>query len=186
MGEPARRKLSYAEYLELEGRSEAKHEYVDGLVFAMSGGTLEHSRLAAEVSYQLRRALEGEPCRVLSSDGRLRIPSTNEGRYADAVVVCGDVERSPDDAEGLLNPTLVVEVLSPSTERVDRGDKLRSYKQISSLREYLLVSQDRERLELYRRVEQGWLHLEAGPGETLELASIGASVDVDALYRDRI
>jgi len=97
---------------------------------------------------------------VLSPDGRLRILAANEGRYADAGGVCGDVERAPDDAEGLVNPTIIVEVLSPSTERVDRGDKLASYKRIPALREYLRVSQDRERVEVYRRVEEGWLHLE--------------------------
>lgn len=186
MGEAAPRRVSYAEYLAHEESSETKHEYVDGLVVAMAGGTLEHARLSAEVSFRLRRALEGSDCRVLSSDGRIRVAAVNEARYADAVVVCGDIERATDDPEALTNPTLIVEVLSPSTERVDRGEKLASYKRIPSLREYVLVSQDRDRVELYRKVDVGWLHLEAGPGEHLDLEAVPVRLSVDDLYRDRI
>jgi len=183
--EPAR-KMTYAEYLAFEEAAETKHEFVDGQVIAMAGGTLEHSRLQAEVAYQLRRQLEGSECRVLSSDGRVRIESTSSARYPDVSVVCGEVERAGDDPEGLANPVLLVEVLSPSTERSDRGEKFAHDKHIASLQEYVLVSQEDPRIEVFRRTDDGWLLNEAGPGETLELRSIDATLDVDALYRDRI
>jgi Uma2 family endonuclease len=178
--------MTYAEYLAVEEAADTKHEYVDGRVVAMAGGTLEHSRLQGEVAYQLRRQLESSGCRVLTSDARVRIESTNSARYPDVSVVCREVERAVDDPEGLANPTLLVEVLSPSTERSDRGEKFAHYKHIASLQEYVLVAQDDARIEVFRRTDDGWLLNEAGPGQSLELRSIDATLDVDALYRDRI
>lgn len=178
--------MTYSEYLAFEEAADAKHEFVDGRVVAMAGGTLEHSRLQGEVVYQLRRQLEGSGGRVLSSDGRVRIERTNNARYPDVSVVCGEVVRAADDPEGLANPVLLVEVLSPSTERSDRGEKFAHYKRIESLREYVLISQDDPRVEVFRRTDDGWLLNEAGVGETLELRSIGVTLEVDALYRDRI
>ena len=178
--------MTYAEYLAFEEAAATKHEFVDGRLLAMAGGTLEHSRLQSELVYQLRRQLEGTGCRVLSSDGRVRIEPTNSARYPDVSVVCGELERATDDPEGLTNPILLVEVLSPSTERSDRGEKFAHYKHIESLREYVLVSQNDERIEVFRRTDDGWLLNEAGAGETLELRSIDVTLVVDTLYRDRI
>jgi len=185
MGLPAE-KYSYADYLALEEKADLKHEYLDGQILAMSGGTPEHARLAAEFGYLIRRALEGKPCRVLSSDGRVRIEETNRATYPDLSVICGKLERASDDRHGIANPILLVEVLSPGTEADDRGSKFAHYRRLASLQDYVLVSQDAPRVEVFRRTEDGWVLREAGPGQQIELASIGVRVDVDALYRDRI
>ncbi|MEO0326611.1 MAG: Uma2 family endonuclease [Myxococcota bacterium] len=180
-GEPAL-KMSYADYLRFEEAAEVRHEYIDGRVVAMSGGTLEHARLAAKMIVLLANALEEGPCTVLSSDGRVRIEATNNARYPDVSVFCGEPRVASDDAQGLANPRVLVEVLSPSTERDDRGTKFAHYRRLEALQEYVLVSQDRALVEVFRRVTDGWTLREFGPGDACQLASLGVSVSVDALY----
>lgn len=181
-------RMSYAEYLAFEAASETKHEYINGEVFAMAGGTVEHAALSVAVSTALSIALRDRRCRVLSSDGRVRAKATGMSTYPDVSVVCNNVEVDPDDEHGVLNPTLIVEVLSDSTEAHDRGAKAAHYRRIPSLREYVLVSQREPLIEVYRRNERGnWeLVAEARQGERAELASCGAVIvlDVDAIYRD--
>jgi Uma2 family endonuclease len=180
--------MSYAEYLAFEASSETKHEYVNGEVFDMAGGTIEHGALSMAVGTALSIALRGRPCRVLSSDVRVRVKATGISTYADVTVVCTRVEVDPDDAHGVLNPALIVEVLSDSTEAYDRGAKAAHYRRIPSLREYVLVSQREPLIEVYRRNERGnWeLVAEARRGERAELASCGEviALDVDEIYRD--
>ena len=147
MGEPASSKISYAEYLAFEESAELKHEYIDGIVRAMAGGTLDHARIAANVIGALRAALRSRPCAVFSSDAKVRIEASNRSTYADAAVVCGQLERSATDAQAIANPIVVVEVLSPSAEAYDRGEKFRHYKKLASLQEYVLVSQSMELVE---------------------------------------
>lgn len=185
--EPART-LSYGEYLAFEEQSPTKHEFVAGQIVAMAGGTLEHARLASALTYQLMRALDGSSCRVLSSDARVRIETTESARYPDLSIVCGDPVCAGDDADGITNPVVLVEVLSKSTEGIDRGEKFAHYKRLDSLREYVLVSQSTARVEVFRRTPDGWLHTEAGPEGTLPLRSLPRpmEIDVGALYRDRI
>jgi len=101
-------------------------------------------------------------------------------------VVCGELERASDDREAISNPLLLVEVLSESTERSDRGEKFAHYRRLASLSDYVLVSQSEQRVECFHRTESGWMLTEAGPGEQLRLASIDGSSDVDALYRDAL
>jgi Uma2 family endonuclease len=185
MGEPAP-KHSYAEYLEFEAKAEFKHEFIDGLIVAMSGGTIEHSRLATQLAYQVSRGLEGKPCRGFSSDGRVRVEATNRSTYPDFTVVCGKVERASDDRHGIANPTVLFEVLSRDSEADDRGSKFAHYRHLASLQEYVLVSQDAPRVEVFRRSTEGWVLRDYGPGSQAELASIGVRLDVDALYRDRV
>ncbi|MEM1416616.1 MAG: Uma2 family endonuclease [Myxococcota bacterium] len=185
VGEPAL-KMSYADYLRFEETAELKHEYIDGLVVAMSGGTLEHARLAAKMIVLLANALENAPCTVLSSDGRVRIEATNNARYPDVSVFCGEAQVASDDAQGLANPRVLVEVLSPSTERDDRGTKFAHYRRLEALQEYVLVSQERASVEVFRRGEDGWTLREYGPGDQAELASLGVQLPVDALYTDAL
>ena len=185
MAQAERDHVSYGEYLALERESEGKHEYLRGEVFAMAGGTPRHSALAAAIIVALSTALADGPCLVFTSDLRVRIEATDLSTYPDVIVVCGPLETATDDPNAALNPTLIVEVLSESTEAYDRGQKFSHYRQIPSLREYLLVSQHEPRLEAYAKNEAGrWELAEAGPGERLALSSLtGVELDVDRVYR---
>jgi Uma2 family endonuclease len=175
--------MTYAEYLAAEAVAEVRHEYLNGEVWAMAGGTPEHGALAVSMTLALGAALQGKPCRGYSSDVRVRIPDTGLSTYPDLSVVCGQLETAPDDKDAITNPIVVVEVLSDSTEAYDRGAKWAHYRRIPSLREYVLVSQAEPRIEVFRRIEAGrWELLEARPGETMELASLGVQLDVAAVY----
>ncbi|MFZ5893787.1 MAG: Uma2 family endonuclease [Myxococcota bacterium] len=177
--------LSYAEYLALEAKADQRHEFLDGQLFAMAGGTPEHGALAAAFILELGSALRGRPCRMFSSDVRVRIQPTGLATYPDASVVCGRLETDPIDRDAIVNPVLLVEILSDSTEGYDRGAKAAHYRRIPSLREYVLVSQREPLIEVYRRNEQGRFELfEARSGENIELASVGVSLSVDAVYEN--
>ena len=176
-------RMTYAEYLAAEAVSEVRHEFLNGEVWAMAGGTPEHAALALAVGSELREALRGKPCRAYSADLRVRIVETGLSTYPDVSVVCGSIETAADDQDAVTNPTLLVEVLSESTARHDRGAKAAHYRRIPSLREYVFVSQAEPRIEVHRRTEAGrWELLEARPGETIELASLGVRLDVAAIY----
>ena len=178
-------RMTYAEYLTLERASEVKHEYVNGEVYAMAGGTPDHGRLAMNVGGILRAALVGKPCAVFNSDVRVRIEATGRSTYPDPSVVCGRLARAEDDADAIVNPILLVEVLSDSTEAADRGEKFAHYRRLPSLREYVLVSQNTQRLEVFRRREGGgWVLSEASRGETVRLESIDVTLPVDEVYHD--
>lgn len=179
--------MTHAEYCIFEREATVKHEYLAGEVFAMTGGTLEHSRIAMQLGRLLGNALEGRSCRVLSADARVRIEVADVDVYPDVSVICGAPKMSAADDHALLNPTLVVEVLSPSTEAYDRGLKASHYRQIPSLQAYVLVAQDRPRLELQTRDSEGrGVIVEAGPGERLAIEPLEVEFEVDAIYRDAI
>jgi len=135
-----RRHYTYREYIRLADEANVKLEFVAGELYAMAGGTPEHAALAANVSALLLLQLRGRRCRVHSSDLRVRVRATGLTTYPDVSVVCGEVEVDPEDASTALNPTVLVEILSPSTEDYDRGDRLDHYKQLASLREVVLVA----------------------------------------------
>jgi Uma2 family endonuclease len=179
--------MTYAEYLLFEESSAAKHEYLRGEIYAMSGGTPEHAALEAAISAVLRNALEaaGKPCRVYSANLRLRVEATDFACYPDATVVCGKLETSPSDRHAATNPTIVVEVLSDSTESYDRGVKAGHYRRIPSIREYVLVSQHSPLVEVWRKNDQDRWEVAsvAGEGESAALASLDIVIDVDAVYR---
>jgi Uma2 family endonuclease len=172
---------SYAEYLALENHATVRHEYLDGEIYAMAGGSPDHAALAAAVIALLAPQLPSG-CRLFTSDLRVRIVDTGLSTYPDAAVVCGATERASDDGLAVVNPVLVVEVTSPSTEAYDRGDKLRHYKSLRSLREVLFVSHAESRLTLHRKEGDAWTTLTAGPGEKLALASLSGELAVDELY----
>lgn len=178
-------RMTHAEYIAAEANAECKHEYLRGEVWAMAGGSAEHGALTAAVIALLGNALRDKPCRVFSSDVRVRVQATDLTTYPDASVVCGHLELAPEDGNAIINPVLLVEVLSDSTEAYDRGEKAAHYRRIPSLREYLLVSQHEQRLELFRRShDDRWELSEAGPGQSLELSSVDAVLNTDDVYRN--
>jgi len=179
------RRMTYAEYLAAEERSFEKHEFLDGEVHAMSGGTPEHGALAMAFGAALGSALLGRSCRVFSSDVRVRVKATGLAAYPDISVVCGKLETDDEDPNAITNPVLLVEVLSDSTEARDRGEKAAHYRLIPTLREYVFVSQGRRRIEVYRRNEANrWELFEFEAGAKADLASVGCAIAVDDVYRD--
>ena len=175
----AKLKVTFAEYIAAENASERKHQLVGGDVFDMAGGRQSMQR-SSPTSAAGSEQLRGRPCRSYASE--LRVGVDDLVTYPDWSVVCGKLERHPEDAATILNPTVLVEVLSDSTEAYDRGENAERYRRIPSLREYILVSQHRPHIELFRRTERGWSFLEAGKGQRLHLESIDCELDVDAIY----
>jgi Uma2 family endonuclease len=148
--------LSFEEWLEGERASlEGRSEYVGGEVFAMTGATAEHNAIVANIVGELRAQMKGRPCQVYANDMKVLIRSANAGKYPDLVAFCGEPQLLDGRRDVLLNPSLIVEVLSDSTEAYDRGAKFALYRQIPSLKEYLLVSQGQVLVELYSRGEDG-------------------------------
>ena len=176
--------ISPERYLEAERRAETKSEYLAGQVFPMTGASLEHNLIVVNLILVIGTQLKGRPCQVLPSDMRLHIPATGLYTYPDVTVVCGTPELEDEHFDTLLNPTVVIEVLSPSTERWDRGRKAEHYRSIPSLQEYLLVSQDAPRIEQYRRHgEREWVLTDAiGTEDRVELASIGCVLALRDVY----
>ncbi|MBI4816559.1 MAG: Uma2 family endonuclease [Deltaproteobacteria bacterium] len=173
---------SYEEYLDRERSSEARLEYRAGEIVAMAGGTLEHARLSAAVAIALGRALTGRPCLVLTSDAKVRIDPADRTTYPDVSVVCGEMKRSPKDDNAIINPKVVIEVLSDGTEADDRGDKFAAYRRLQSVDEYVLVSQREPRIEVYRRDGFRWILTEARSGEKVSLPSLELELEVDQIY----
>lgn len=176
---------SFAEYIELEEASSTKHELLDGQIFAMAGGTPEHSALIASAAFQLSRQTRGGRCRVHASELRIRVASSGLATYPDLSVVCGPWERDPENARTVLNPSVLVEVLSPSTEAYDRGEKLLRYKEIPALQAIALVAHDRREVEVWRRPDAAapWTRGLYGPSQVAPLTE-ALELDVDALYDD--
>ena len=176
-------RYSYDEYLAYERDSERKHEYVDGDILAMAGGSLRHSALASRISAALESSRR-PGCIAFQSDLRLRVLATGRATYPDVSMVCGPIEYDPEDAARttITNPVLLVEVLSVTTEKGDRGNKWMHYQRISSLQEYVLVSQE-ARVEIFRRTASGtWEYFEVREG-SVRLAS-GPMLDLVMLYAD--
>ncbi len=174
---------TYAQYLALEEESSVRHEFLDGEIYAMAGGSPDHAALAATVIRIVGGRLPPS-YRMFTSDLRVRIADSGLSTYPDAAVICGRTLRATDDALAVVNPVLLVEVTSASTEDYDRGEKLRHYKSLPSLREVLFISHRGPELTLHRREEAAWVVLTAGPGGELELASLAARIAVDEVYRD--
>lgn len=174
---------TYAEYLVLEDESSIRHEYLDGEIYAMAGGTPDHAALAAAVLAIIRPQLP-RGCRAFTSDLRIRVRETGLSTYPDATVVCGGTQRDTEDSVAVTNPLVLVEVTSNSSEDYDRGEKLRHYQTIPTAKEIVIVSHREPRITLYHRDERGWKSVEAGAGESVSLESIGGILPVDDVYRD--
>lgn len=176
---------TYEEYLAHESSSNVKHEYLDGEIYAMAGGSRQHAALAVAVSSSLHQQLREKTCVVYSSDLKVRVLETGLTTYPDVTVICGAAEEDPASRHVVLNATLVVEVTSPSTEDWDRGDKLDHYRKIPTLEACLLVSHREPRLELtYRQADGTWATRVAGPSEVLALPFLGCALAVDEIYRN--
>jgi Uma2 family endonuclease len=190
MESPQERYYTVEEYLALEETAPEKHEYLDGRLYAMTGGTGTHAQLTANVIGQLYMQLRGRPCRVYSGDLNVRVERTGLHTYPDASALCGEPQLTGRKVAGkqnvvLLNPSVLVEVLSPSTEAYDRGTKFMHYRQIPSLREYVLVAQDEMLLERFSRAGEDveWRYADArGPEGELALPSVGAVLAVRDVY----
>jgi Uma2 family endonuclease len=177
--------LSFEEWLageraNLEGRS----EFVNGEVFAMTGASLAHNAIVTNISAELRNQMKGRPCQVYANDVKVLIRSANAGTYPDLVALCGEPELLDDRRDVLLNPSLIVEVLSDSTEAYDRGDKFALYRRLPSLQEYLLVSQNRVGVELYSRGADGrWILTDyTALDDRVPLASIDCTLALAEVY----
>lgn len=175
--------LNEADYLAAEESSDVRHEYVAGEVYAMTGGSQRHNRIALNMASTLLSALSGRPCQVFISDVRLHVARDNAYYYPDLMVTCGEQAAAANESVVVRDPVLVVEVLSPGTETIDRREKLAAYRRLPSVREYVLVSQERIVVEIYRRQgEAGWLYLTCQAGDTVALESVQLSVPVAVLY----
>ncbi len=175
--------LTSQEYLALEREAEYKSEYYEGEVFAFAGASLQHNLIAANVLATIHNQLRGGPCSAFSSDMRITIPETPHCAYADVVVVCGQPQLGDDFKDNLLNPVVIIEVLSLATESYDRGKKFESYQRIASLTEYVLVSQDKPRVEQFLRQPDGhWLYSETSADGVIKLTSIDCELSLNDIY----
>jgi Uma2 family endonuclease len=182
---PRLHRHTYADYVAVEQTSSTKHEFYDGEIYAMAGGTEEHSALAAEVLYQLRNAIGDRPCRVHTSDLRIYVESVGLATFPDCSVICGPLEQhDPSPSSTALNPLVLVEVTSDSSEAYDTGFKLEAYRRIPSLRDYIVVSHRERRITVHHRESSGaWISTVAIRGGAVEVGSLGARLVVDDVYR---
>jgi Uma2 family endonuclease len=177
-----RRPLTYEQYLALERAAAEKHEFAGGELFAMSGAKRAHNVATANVSRLFGNALRDRPCVVFSPDMRVRT-ADDVATYPDVTVVCGGLEFSDAEEDELRNPTVIVEVLSDSTEAYDRGDKLAHYQTIASLRDVVFVATKVARLDHYTRQDDGsWARRSYARGESAHVASVDVSLPVDEVY----
>ena len=178
-------KLTPQEYLAKERAAEFKSEFYRGEMFAMAGASRRHNLIALNVAAEVRQALKLRPCEVYPSDMRVRVEETGLYTYPDVVVVCGEPEFEDDEVDTLLNPTLLVEVLSKSTEGYDRGAKARQYRTLPSLQEHVLISQDRIDIEsMVRQSGDEWLFRQTTTLATVTFASLDITIDVAEIYRN--
>lgn len=171
--------LSVDDYLALEQRGEARHEYVNGATYAMVGGTARHNQISSTILSALRSHLKEKPCTVFMSDMKIR--ADNVFYYPDVMVVC-----TPVDPDSLFQtePVLLVDVLSKSTEAKDCLEKLVAYQSIPSVKEYVLVSQDKVSIDIYRRDGESWELESLNYGDTVKLVSIDFAAEAEAFYED--
>lgn len=176
--------MSPEEYLALERQAGFKSEYIDGVSYQMSGGSEAHNLIAGNFITELNIRLRRTPCKVYNSDMKVRVPSGKKFHYPDVSVVCDEARFADEKKDVLLNPVLIVEVLSESTAAYDRGKKFQYYQQIESLTEYVLVAQDEAVIESFVRHEDGsWRYLKvSGLEEKIVLASVDCEIELSEIY----
>lgn len=184
MARPAvRQHISAEEYLALERQAETKSEYINGEIYAMAGASREHNYIAGDLFGELRSQLRGRNCKLFMSDMRVRVRPTGLYTYPDVVVVCGRPRFDDSQVDVLLNPTVIFEVLSPSTEAYDRGAKFAHYRYLDSLKEYILVAQDRMQVDHFARVGHQWLLTAySRPEEILQLPALECAIPLAEIY----
>jgi Uma2 family endonuclease len=178
--------MSETEYLEFERQSEFKHEYINGEVFAMAGASYEHSLICGNLMAILKPLLRRQGCQVHDSNFRLKVEATGLLTYPDLSVICGGVQMAEGMFDTLINPILLIEVLSPSTKKYDRTEKFSDYRKIPSFKEYVLVAQDKAHIERYLRRGDGIWELKEVEGldAKLELSSIGLTLALADVYEE--
>jgi Uma2 family endonuclease len=181
--------MSVAEYLVWEAEQSSRHEYINGEVYAMAGGTLAHNDITVNLTSALRNALRGMGCKVRMSDAKVKVSERGPYFYSDLVVSCDDRDRQATDA--IAYPKLIIEVLSPSTAGFDRGDKFKFYRRFSTLEEYVLVDAEKVGVDCYRKTAAGKWELNVYPDETetletsvLELASLNFRCPLELVYEE--
>jgi Uma2 family endonuclease len=181
---PARQRVTPEQYLALEREADTKSEYFNGEIFAMAGASREHNLITLNVGAALHSQLRGRPCETYPSDMKVKVSATGLYTYPDVTIACGELQFDDDRKEVLVNPTLIVEVLSSTTEAYDRGDKFGHYRKLESLKEYVLIAQDRYHVEHYlRQSEHQWLLTEVtNPEDTVHLPSIGCHLALSDIY----
>jgi Uma2 family endonuclease len=178
---PQPHKMTAEAYLIWEAQQETRHEYLDGKILLMSGGTLSHNDVVINLLILIRPTVRAKNCRINVADVKVNVTKLNAYFYPDLVVSCHPEDLAAQDA--ITHPTLIVEVLSPSTRDYDRGDKFKFYQALSCLQEYVLIDSDRVAVEYFRYGEgRMWLYTRYEAGETLTLQSLGIEVEVDAIY----
>ena len=183
MSSPKPTLLTPGEYLEIERKAEIRSEYIAGRIYAMAGASRRHNLIAGNILAALKAQLRGKPCETYMADMRVRVSPTGLYTYPDVIAVCGPPQFEDAFVDTLLNPTLLVEVLSETTEAYDRGDKFAQYRNLDSLREYVLVSQNKLRVEDYLRDGERWVLSEVRVrGESIGLTSIGCQIALAAIY----
>ncbi|MES2701231.1 MAG: Uma2 family endonuclease [Bacteroidota bacterium] len=180
------RKFTIEEYLEMEDAATEKHEYYQGEIFDMSGPKLQHNIVAVNLLTRIKEKLRGKPCRPFGSDMRVHIPTNTLFTYPDISIACGELQFLNNDEWNLLNPTVIMEVLSPSTKSYDRGEKFKLYRDIPSLKEYILVDPESIGIEAYHINNNGnWeLHEYRDSNGELSLRTIGLSLPLAHIYED--
>ena len=179
----AERVYSPEDYLAQERIAEHKSEFMDGRIYAMTGASRAHNLITVNLARSLGNQLLNRPCEAYISDMRVKAADARSYRYPDVAVVCGRPEFEDEHADTLLNPTLLIEVLSPCTEAGDRGEKFVEYRCIPSLKQYILVEQDKPRIERYERQRDGWLLTEtAGLDATVSLDAVGCVLALAEVY----
>ncbi len=175
------------QYLEQEERAEFKSEYLSGQIFAMAGGSPEHSAIGNNIGGEMRSLLRGTPCAVFNSGLRVTVMQSGLMTHPDVTVVCGEQHRHPLDKNSIINPMVLFEVLSPTTEAYDWGAKWALYRHLDSLREYILISQDKPLVEQYVRQDDGSWKFTAAEGleASLWLPSLGCTLSLAEVY-DRV
>ena len=179
-----KKKLTPQEYLAIERAAEFKSEFFDGEMFAMARTSKEHSRIMVNLTIQFGNSLKGRFCEPFSSDLRVKVSANGLYTYPDLTIVCGPVDVEDEQADVLLNPTLIIEVLSPGTERYDRGKKFDLYREVDSLKEYVLISQDQYRVEQFLRgngSEWGY-RVAFKEDDIVEFPSVGCSISIKDIY----
>jgi Uma2 family endonuclease len=171
------------QYLEMERGSPIRHELIDGRVYAMSGGDQRHSRIGLNVGAALADRLDGQPCQVFNSDMKVRLANERDHLYPDASVTCDARDLADDQADFIRYPCLVIEVLSDSTERYDRGAKFDLYRGRDTLREYVLVETQRRGVEVRTRDDDRWTTKIYGPDGDVTLHSVDLAISIAAFYR---
>jgi Uma2 family endonuclease len=179
----ARGTYTPAEYLQLERAASYKSEYINGQIVAMTGASLEHNSITGDFFGELRQQLRGRPCRAFTNDMRVKVSETGLYTYPDIVVACRPLRLEDAHVDTLLNPVVIVEVLSPSTELYDRSEKFAHYRRLESLKEYILVAQDKVRVEQFVRQGDQWLLTEHSElDDVIRLDSIGCAVRLRDAY----